>query len=104
MLIWALAEHQEKNSPVTAAFTPFYVQFPVINTKNEGRLQLTYQDPGQVQLQLCVYRKGTNRLYSNFLTTSDAEEMIRYLRDPASHQVWLEQIAHLSENVDDFWD
>ena len=99
-----LAERLEKNSPLTAEFTPYCVQFPVIGTKNEGRLQLTYQAPGQVRLQLCVYRKGTNRLYSNFLPASDAEEMIRYLRDPASHQTWLEQIAHLSDSVDDYWD
>ena len=100
----ALAERLEKNSPITAAFTPYCVQFPVIDTKNEGRLQLTYQAPGQVRLQLAVYRKGTNRLYSNFMPAAASEEMIHYLRDSASHQAWLEQIAHLSDSVDDFWD
>ena len=100
----ALAEHLEKNSPVTAAFTPFYVQFPVINTQNEGRLQLTYQGPGLVRLQLGVYRKGTNRLYSHFMSSSTTEEMIRYLRNPASHEAWLDQIGHLSDSVDDYWD
>lgn len=100
----ALAEHLEKNSPVTAAFTPFYVQFPVIGTSNEGRLQLTYQAPDRVQLQLCVYRKGTDRLYSNFMPAADAQETVRILRDPASHAQWLEQIKHLSDSVDDFWD
>lgn len=100
----ALAERLEKNCPITAAFTPYCVQFPVIGTKNEGRLQLTYKDPGQVLLQLGVYRKGTNRLYSHFLPASTGEEMIRYLRDPASHQDWLEQIRQLSDSVDDYWD
>jgi len=100
----ALAERLVKNSPITAAFTPYCVQFPVIGTKNEGRLQLTYQAPGQVRLQLAVYRKGTNRLYSNFMPAATAEEMIRYLRDPATHLEWLEQIAHLSDSVDDYWD
>lgn len=100
----ALADRLEEKSPVTAAFTPYCVQFPVIDTKNEGRLQLTYQAPGQVRLQLSVYRKGTNRLYSNIMPASAAGEMIRYLRDPASHRKWLEQIQHLSDSVDDYWD
>jgi len=99
----ALAERLAENSPVTAAFTPFCVQFPVIGTNNAGRLQLTYQAPGKVRLQLLVHRNGTDRLYSNFMPAATAEEMIRYLRDPASHQEWLEQIAHLSEKVDDYW-
>lgn len=98
-----LADRLEKNRPITAAFTPYCVQFPVIDTKNEGRLLLTYQAPDQVRLQLCVYRKGTNRQYSHFLPASAGEEMIRYLRDPASHQTWLEQIQHLSDCVDDYW-
>ena len=104
MLGNALAEHLEKKSPVTAAFTPFYVQFPVIDTENMGRLQLTYNAPGEVRLQLGIYRNGTDRLYSNFMPAKCAEEMIRYLRDPATHQEWLEQIEHLSEKVDDYWD
>jgi len=56
-----------------------------------------------VRLQLGVYRKGSNRLYSNFMPAAAAEEMIRYLRDPASHAQWLEQIAQLSDRVDDDW-
>ena len=100
----ALAEHLEQNGPVTTTFKPFYVQFPVIDTNNEGRMQLTYSAPGQVRLQLGIYRKGTDRLYSNFMPARTAEEMIRYLRDPAAHQEWLEQIAHLSEKVDEYWD
>lgn len=100
----ALAEHLEKNGPVTAAFTPFWVRFPVSGTKNEGMMQLTYKAPGELRLQLGVYRKGSNRLYSNYLPDAAAEEMIRCLRDPATHRVWLEQIAHLSDSVDDYWD
>ena len=71
---------------------------------NFWEVPVTYQAPDRVQLQLCVYRKGTNRLYSNFLPTSDAEEMIQYLCNPASHQTWLEQIGLLSDSVDDYWD
>ena len=56
-----------------------------------------------MRLQLGVYRKGSNRLYSNFMPAAAAEEMIRYLRDPASHAQWLEQIAQLSDRVDDDW-
>ena len=100
----ALAEHLEKNRPVTAAFSPFRVRFPVIGTENEGMMQLTYKAPGEVRLQLGVYRRGTDRLYSNFMPAAAVEEMIRWLRDPATHQEWLEQIQHLSDSVDDYWD
>lgn len=100
----ALAEHLEKNGPVTAAFAPFWVRFPVIDTENDGMMKLTYNAPGNVRLQLGVYRKGTDRLYSHFMPAAPAEEMIRYLRDPASHREWLEQITQLSESVDDYWD
>lgn len=99
----ALADHLEEKSPITAAFTPYCVQFPVIDTKNEGRLQLTYQAPDKIRPQLGVYRRGTDRLYSNFMPAAAPEEMIRWLRDPATHQQWLEQIQHLSDRVDDYW-
>ena len=100
----ALAEHLEKNGPVTATFAPFCVRFPVIDTENDGMMKLTYNTPGNVRLQLGVYRRGTDRLYSNFMPAASEEEMIRYLRDPASHREWLKQIDHLSESVDDYWD
>lgn len=98
-----LAEYLERNSPVTAAFGPYYVSFPVVGTENEGRLQLTYHAPGQVRLQVGVHRIGTDRLYSNFLPPADAEDMHRTLREPGTHQLWLEQIGHLSDKVDAFW-
>jgi hypothetical protein len=100
----ALAEHLEKNNPVTAAFDPFLVRFPVIDTGNIGTMKLTYDAPGKVRSQLGVYRRGTDRLYSNFMPAAAVEEMIRWLRDPATHQEWLEQIQHLSDSVDDYWD
>lgn len=99
-----LAEYLEKNNPVTIAFKPYSLRFDVYGTQNEGMMKLAYKAPGEVQLQLGIYRKGTDRLYSNFLPAAPLEEMICYLRDPSSHREWLEQIAHLSEKVDDFWD
>ena len=100
----ALAEHLEQNGPVTAVFAPFAVKFPVIATENEAILRLAYKAPGQVSLQLGVYRKGTDRLYSNFMSAATSEEMIRCLRDPETQTEWLEQIEHLSKKADDFWD
>ena len=99
-----LAEHLEKNSPVTIAFQPCGLRFDVYGTENEGMMKLTYKAPGKVGLQLGIYRKGTDRLYSNFFPSATAEEMVRYLRNPASHQEWLEQIKHLSDSVNDYWD
>lgn len=99
-----LAEYLEKNSPVTIAFKPYSLRFDVYGTQNEGMMKLAYNAPGEVRLQLGIYRKGTDRLYSNFLPVAAQEEMILYLRDPASHQEWLEQIKHLSDSVDDYWD
>ena len=58
----------------------------------------------QLRLQLGVARRGTDRLYSNFMPAADAQETVRILRDPATHAQWLEQIRHLSDSVDDFWD
>ena len=99
-----LAEHLEKNLPVTIVFPVCRLRFEVYGTENEGVMNLKYNAPGQVRLQLGIYRKGTDRLYSNFFPAMAAEEMIRYLRDPAAHQEWIEQIKHLSASVDDYWD
>lgn len=99
-----LAEHLEKNIPLTIAFRPFALRFDVYGTENEGTMKLAYSGPGQVRLQLGIYRKGTDRLYSHFMPARSAEDMIRYLKDPATHQEWLEQIQHLSDSVDDYWD
>ena len=99
-----LAEHLAQNGPVTANFSPFWVRFPVIDTENDGMMKVTYNAPDLVRLQLGVYRRGTDRLYSNFMPAAPMEDTIRYLRNPESHRGWLEQIAHLSRSVDDFWD
>lgn len=99
-----LAEHLENHLPVTIAFRPYSLGFEVYGTKNKGVMRLSYRDANRLSLQLGIYRQGTDRLFSNFLPSAGAEEMLRYLRDPASHQEWLEAIAHLSEKADDFWD
>lgn len=99
-----LTENLEKNLPLTIAFKPCGIRFDVYGTENEGMMKLTYEAPDKVRLQLGIYRKGTDRLYSNFMPARSAEEMIRYLKDPATHQEWLEQIQHLSDSVDDYWD
>ena len=98
-----VADQLEKNLPVTASFRGCGLRFEVCGTENEGMIKLEYYAPGQVYGQLGVYRKGTDRMYSNFISAVTAEEMIRYLRDPATHREWLEQISHLSESVDDYW-
>ena len=99
-----LAEQLEKNLPVTIAFKPCGLRFDVYGTENEGMMNLKYNAPGEVRLQLGIYRKGTDRLYSNFLPAMPADEMIGYLRETASHQEWMEQIKHLSDRVDDYWE
>ena len=99
-----LAEQLEKNLPVTIAFKPCGLRFDVYGTENEGMMNLKYNAPGEVRLQLGIYRKGTDRLYSNFLPAKSAEDMIFYLKASATHKEWLEQIKHLSDCVDDYWD
>ena len=98
-----LAQHIQKNLPITIGFKPYGLNFDVYGTKNKGTMQLTHRVNGVLGLQLGIFRKGTDRLYSNYLPSAPAEEMIRYLNDPASHQEWLTQIKHLSDSVDDFW-
>lgn len=61
-------------------------------------------DSLQLRLQLAVFRKGTDRLYSNSMLAADAKETVGTLRDPAFCTQWMEQIKHLSESVDDYWD
>lgn len=99
-----MAEQLEKNMPVTAAFRGCGIQFEICDTKNQGLMKLEYHSPGKVYGQLGIYRKGTDRMCSNFIPAATADEMICYLRDPATHQEWLEQIQHLSCKVDNFWD
>lgn len=100
----ALAENAEHCGAVTVAFEPYTVGFPVRNGKNKGVMRLAYCAPGTVSLQLGVFRKGTDRLYSNYLFKGTAEEMLRYVRDEAKHKGWMESADHLSKSVDDFWD
>ena len=99
-----LADHLEKSGPVTAAFQPYGLRFDVYGTENEGLMQLRFHAPGMLGLQLGIYRQGTDRLHSHFMPVRSKEEMIRYLRDPASHRQWLEEIAQLSDRVDEYWD
>ena len=103
-----IARHVEENCPVTRGFQPYGLTIEVCGTKNLAMLKVdrdaVQHDSLQLRLQLGVVRKGTDRLYSNFMPAADAQETVRILRDPASHTQWLEQIKHLSDSVDDFWD
>lgn len=98
-----LAEHIERSVPVTIAFKPCICRFDICESENEGMMRLSCHAPGELSLQLGVFRKGTDRLYSNYLPSAAAEDMIRYLRDSASHRDWSDAIAQLSRKVDDFW-
>ena len=103
-----IARYVEENSPVTRGFQPYGLSIEVCGTKNLAMLRVSRDAARdgslQLRLQLGVVRKGTDRLYSNFMPAVDAQETVRILRDPASHAQWLEQIKHLSDSVDDFWD
>ena len=103
-----IARYVEENSPVTRGFQPYGLSIDVCGTENLAMLKVArdaaQRDSLQLRLQLGVVRKGTDRLYSNFMSAADAQKTIRILRDPASHEQWLEQIKHLSESVDDYWD
>ena len=103
-----IARYVEENSPVTRAFQPLGLTIEVCGTENLAMLKIArdaaQNDSLQLRLQLGVLRKGTDRLYSNFLPAADAQETIRQLRDPVVHARWLEQIKQLSDSVDDYWD
>ena len=103
-----IARYVEENSPVTRGFRPHGLSIDVCGTENLAMLKVArdaaQRDSLQLRLQLGVVRKGTDRLYSNFMSAADAQKTIRILRDPASHEQWLEQIKHLSDSVDDYWD
>lgn len=99
-----LADYVEQNSPVTSSFRKEIVRFDFGDSENLGVMTIAYEDPEQLRLTLGVFRKGTDRLYSNFLPKAGVEETVRRLRDPASHEEWAGLVIHLSESVDDFWD
>ena len=103
-----IARYVEENSPITLRFQPYGLTIEVCDTENLAMLKVSRDavrdDSLQLRLQLGVVRKGTDRLYSNFMSAADAQETVRILRDPAAHAQWLEQIKHLSDSVDDYWD
>lgn len=103
-----LARYVETSIPVTLDFQPKTIYFEIDGTENFGILtvarNVAEDNSLRLRLQLGALRKGTDRLYSNFLSATDAQEMIRQLRDPAAHARWMEQIRQLSDSVDDYWD
>ena len=94
--------------PVTLDFQPKTIYFEIDGTENFGILtvarNVAEDNSLRLRLQLGALRKGTDRLYSSFLPATDAQEMIRQLRDPATHGRWMEQIRQFSDSVDDYWD
>lgn len=103
-----MARYVEENSPVTRGFQPYSLTIEVCGTENLAMLRIAREaarnDSPQLRLQLGVVRGGTDRLYSNFMPAADAQKIVRILRDPITHTQWLEQIKHLSNSVDDYWD
>ena len=103
-----LAHYVETSSPVTLDFQPKTIYFEIDDTENYGILtvarNVAEDNSLQLRLQLGALRKGTDRLYSSFLPATDAQEMIRQLRDPVAHTRWMGLIRQLSDSVDDYWD
>lgn len=103
-----LARYVETSIPVTLDFQPKTIYFEIDGTENFGILtvarNVAEDNSLRLRLQLGALRKGTDRLYSSFLPATDAQEMIRQLRDPATHGRWMEQIRQFSDSVDDYWD
>ena len=103
-----LAHYVETSSPVTLDFQPKTIYFEIDDTENYGILtvarNVAEDNSLQLRLQLGALRKGTDRLYSNLLPATDAQEMIRQLRDPVAHTRWMGLIRQLSDSVDDYWD
>ena len=102
-----IARYVEEHSPVTHAFQAYSLSIEVCGTENLAILKVSRDivrnDSLRLRLQLGVARKGTDRFYSNFMPAADAQETVRILRDPAAHTQWLEQIRHLSDSVDEYW-
>ena len=84
-----LAHYVETSSPVTLDFQPKTLYFEIDDTENYGILtvarNVAEDNSLQLRLQLGALRKGTDRIYSNLLPATDAQEMIRQLRDPVAH-------------------
>lgn len=103
-----IARYVEENSPVTRGFRPYGLTIEVCGTENLAMLKVArdaaQRDSLQLRLELGVVRQGTDRLYSKFMSAADAQETVRTLRDSAVHEQWIEQIKHLSNSVDDYWD
>lgn len=103
-----LAHYVETSSPVTLDFQPKTIYFEIDDTENYGILtvarNVAEDNSLQLRLQLGALRKGTDRIYSNLLPATDAQEMIRQLRDPVAHTRWMGLIRQLSDSVDDYWD
>ena len=103
-----LARYVETSIPVTLDFQPKTIYFEIDDTENYGILtvarNVAEDNSLQLRLQLGALRKGTDRIYSNLLPATDAQEMIRQLRDPVAHTRWMGLIRQLSDSVDDYWD
>ena len=89
--------------PKSSAFPPFGFGFDIIDSSNHGLMRIEYYREDQRMLRLGVYRKGTDRLYSNYLKTGTNEALITYLQDSCRIPEWLEAMNHLSAKVDDYF-
>lgn len=89
--------------PEKGDFAPFGFGFEIVDSPNHGLMRIENRNGNARMLRLGVHRKGSDRLYSNYLKTGTNEELIAYLRDPANIPQWLETVAHLSDKVDSFF-
>lgn len=104
----AMIRNLEEDIPITPAFLPHSIYFDIIGTKNIGMLtvalSLTQKDPLKLQPKLKVLRPGTDWIAFYFMPPGDAQEIAQMLRDPSTHEQWMQQIDELSEMVDEYWE
>lgn len=104
----AMIQNLEKDIPITPAFLPHSIYFDIIGTKNIGMLtvalSLPQKDPLKLQPKLKVLRPGTDWIAFYFMPPGDVQEIAQMLRDPSTHEQWMQQIDELSEMVDEYWE
>lgn len=98
-----MVKHLKTAVPPSGIFRPYGFRFEIYGTKNMGMMQVEYKSGQERMVQLGVFRKDTDRLFSHFLPSGTNAQLIAYFEEPANVEQWMESIRHLSEKADGYW-
>ncbi len=101
-----IKENAERRVPENGKYTKLMALFDINGTSNEARIAIEYDpvDPKNKRTVTAgVVRKGTDRLYTSYISTGTKKEILEFLNSKECPDTVYKSVKKLSSKVDEYF-